>query len=107
VRVFLDANVLFSASNSGTNIERLVRLVLDRGTAVTSDFAMEEARRNIESKRPDWGQSFRSLASRIEIVPSQQFQLAVQLAEKDVPQSMRIVKPSSPATSGTSLARFM
>jgi hypothetical protein len=85
VRAFLDANVLFSASNSGSNIARLVQLLLDQGTGVTSDFALEEARRNIELKRPDWSKRFQTLASHIEVVPSAHFELPVELAEKDVP----------------------
>jgi predicted nucleic acid-binding protein len=85
VRVFLDANVLFSASNSTSNIARLIQLLLDRGTAVSSDFAVEEARRNIELKRPAWTADFHRLAARIEIVNSVQFTLPVELADKDVP----------------------
>lgn len=45
MRVFLAANVLFSASNAGSNIARLVDWLLDKGTAVTSDLAHEDARR--------------------------------------------------------------
>jgi predicted nucleic acid-binding protein len=85
VRVFLDANVLFSASNSGSNIARLIGLLFDQGTAVTSDFAMEEARRNVELKRPAWSESLQQLAARVEVVPSTQFSLPVELAEKDIP----------------------
>lgn len=85
MRVFLDANVLFSASNSGSNVARLIHLLFERGTAVTSDFALEEARRNVELKRPDWRESFQQLLARVEVVPSVRFGLSVELAEKDVP----------------------
>ena len=85
MRVFLDANVLFSASNSASNIARLIHLLLARGTAVTSDYALEEARRNVELKRPAWNESFQSLAACVVILPSVQFELQVELAEKDVP----------------------
>ena len=85
MRVFRDVNVLFSASNSASNIARLIQLLFERGTAVSSDFAVEEARRNIELKRPAWTEDFQQLATRIEIVPSVQFALPVELAEKDTP----------------------
>ena len=52
MRVFLDANVLFSASNGGSNIARLIALLTERGTGVASDVAVEEARRNLALKRP-------------------------------------------------------
>jgi predicted nucleic acid-binding protein len=85
VRVFLDANVLFSASNSGSNIAWLIQLLLERGAAVTSDFALEEARRNINLKRSTWAEDFQQLASRVEVVPSVRFELAIELDDKDLP----------------------
>lgn len=85
MRVFLDANVLFSASNAGSNISRLVKLLLEQGTAVTSDFAIEEARRNIETKRPGWAAEFSTLAQSMEVVRSVQFPLPVTIADKDRP----------------------
>jgi hypothetical protein len=75
----------FSASNSGSNIAQLIELLFARGTAVTSDFALEEARRNVELKRPNWIEAFLGLAARLEIVPSQRFALEVELVEKEVP----------------------
>lgn len=85
MRVFLDANVIFSASNKGSNVERLVALIIERGAAITSDLALEEARRNILAKRPDWAESFKTIPLRIEQVSSVSFPLGVPLAEKDVP----------------------
>jgi len=85
MRVFLDANVLFSASNAGSNIARLINLLVGSGEAVTSDLAREEARRNITLKRPDWSAVFDVLMERIEVVPSVVFALPVSLDEKDVP----------------------
>ena len=85
IRVFLDANVLFSASNTGSNIARLVQLLIEHGQAVSSDFAIEEARRNIAVKRPDWASGFAALVDQIEAVPSTRFKLPVELIEKDQP----------------------
>jgi predicted nucleic acid-binding protein len=84
VRVFLDANVLFSASYSGSNIARLIQLLLDKGAAVTSEYALEEARRNVNLKRPTWAEDFERLAAQVEVAPSVSFELSVELAEKDV-----------------------
>lgn len=85
LRVFLDANVLFSASNTGSNIARLIDLLINTGQAVTSDFAAEEARRNIHLKRPAWSEAFNALIGKVEVAPSIQFDLPVELTEKDRP----------------------
>lgn len=85
MRVFLDANALFSASNRSSNIARLIDWLLQEGEAVTSDLAREEARRNLELKRPDWLPAFERLMSRIEQIPSVRFELAAVLDEGDRP----------------------
>jgi len=85
VRVFLDANVLFSASNPGSNIARLIRLLIERDMVVTSDFALEEARRNLDLKRPAWFECFAGLVSQIEVVDSVRSELPISLDDKDVP----------------------
>lgn len=85
MRVFLDANVLFSASNAGSNFAGLVAWLISAGTAVTSDLASEEARRNLALKRPGWLPAFEALLPRLELVPSTIFPLPVKLADKDLP----------------------
>lgn len=85
MRVFLDANVLFSASHAGSSIARLVAWLLDKDTAVSSDLAVEEARRNLALKRPAWLPAFDALMARVELVPSALFPLPVALADKDAP----------------------
>jgi len=85
LRVFLDANVLFSASNADSNIARLIALLIETGQAVTSDFAAEEARRNVMIKRPTWTDALANLLGQIEVVTSIQFDLPVELANKDRP----------------------
>ena len=39
----------------------------------------------MDLKRPAWSESFQQLAARVEVVPSVQFELSVELEEKDVP----------------------
>lgn len=85
MRIFLDANVLFSAAASESGIGRLVELVIAEHAAVTSDFAMEEARRNVELKRPQWDAGLCQLLPQLDIVPSVLFALPVELEEKDRP----------------------
>jgi predicted nucleic acid-binding protein len=85
MRIFLDANVLFSAGNAGSPTARVVRLPLDRAEAVTCEYALEEARRNIELKRPTWAADFAALMPAIKVLPTHVFALPVKLIEKDIP----------------------
>ena len=85
MRVFLDANVLFSASNAGSNIARLIEWLVESGTGVSSDLAVAEAKRNLELKRPQWLGDFAQVMGRVEVVRSAQFPLPVSLATKDAP----------------------
>ncbi len=85
IRVFLDANVVFSASNRDSNIARLIHRLLETDEVITSDFAAEEARRNIQVKRPTWAIHLQRLLHQIQVVPSSQFNLPVELSEKDQP----------------------
>jgi hypothetical protein len=85
MRVFLDANVLFSASNEGTNIAGLIDCVIRDAQAVTSDLAHMEAQRNLSLKRPVWLPAFERLVLRIERVPSASFDLTVELNDGDRP----------------------
>lgn len=85
MRVFLDANVIFSASNSSSNIARLVDWLITEATAVTSDLAREEARRNVGLKRAEWLPALERLMQRVEVVPSVRFELPVHLDEGDQP----------------------
>jgi len=53
MRVFLDANILFSASKSDSAVRALVRLLLDRGNECWVDgYVAAEARRNLAAKGP-------------------------------------------------------
>ena len=83
MRVFLDANVLFSASNAGSNIARLIALLTERETGVTSDVAVEEARRNLALKRPAWRPALETLLEDLDIVPSALLALPVSLNPAD------------------------
>ena len=83
MRVFFDANVLFSACNSGSNISRLLDWVVEDHTAVTSDLAIEEARKNLAHKRRAWLSALGPLLLSVEVAPSVLFELPTTLAQKD------------------------
>ncbi len=85
MRIFLDANVLFAGANSNSQVERLVALILEKATAVSSDYAREEASRNIVAKRPQWQKGFDKLCENVEWVGTSSFELKVELVEKDAP----------------------
>lgn len=85
MRVFLDANVLFSASNQDSAFHDLIIWLRQSHVAVTSDLAMEEARRNLALKRPAWQPGIDALVEGIEVVPSVVFPLPTELKDKDVP----------------------
>jgi predicted nucleic acid-binding protein len=54
MRVFLDANILFSAAKSDGAVRRLLELLLARGHACWVDgYVVEEARRNLAAKFPE------------------------------------------------------
>jgi predicted nucleic acid-binding protein len=83
-RVFLDANVLFSAAYpSDTRLREL--WTLKEVKLVTSAYAIEEARRNISN--PEQREELEKLIGTIEIVTSSpaERRLTVNLPEKDRP----------------------
>lgn len=83
MRVFLDANVLFSASKAGRNIARLVGRLLAEATGVTRDLSREAARRNLAMKRADWLPAFEPLMANVEGMPSAPFGRPLSLDEND------------------------
>lgn len=72
MRVFLDANILFSASKSGGAIRELLKVLRDRGHHLVADaFVIEEARRNLARKATiDGLESLQTLLTVIEVGPT-------------------------------------
>ena len=85
MRVFLDANVLFSASKTGSHIAGLIAWLTERETAISSVLALEEARKNLVVKRSAWLPAFENVIAGLEIVPSALFELPIAVASKDAP----------------------
>lgn len=85
MRLFLDANVLFSAARRGSGLHRLVVHAVLYHEVLTSDYAMEEALRNLHTKRPDWVACLREIAQQITVVKSVDAATPVAIVPKDRP----------------------
>jgi predicted nucleic acid-binding protein len=90
VRIFLDANILFSAAKSEGAIRSLLSLLRRAGHGCVADaFVAEEARRNLAMKAPGREAAFEALLAGIELAGVQRaddvLDPAVKLAEKDRP----------------------
>jgi predicted nucleic acid-binding protein len=90
MRVFLDANILFSAAKSDGAVRALVRLLLDGGHECwIDDYVLIEARRNLTAKEPDALNAFEAVLKRLCISPAQapgpELKLVNWLPEKDRP----------------------
>jgi len=88
IRLFLDSNVLFTAAH---NPSGKAALIIDLGgqgnwRVMSCSYAIEEARRNISIKFPDYLERFETLISAILRVPSRSGRnCPVPLSEKDRP----------------------
>ena len=88
IRLFLDANVLFTAAHNPSGKASLIIELASAGywEVVTSSYAMEEARRNINIKFPDSLKRFESLIASVRKVPAKTGESCpVALPEKDRP----------------------
>lgn len=82
-RVFLDANLLFSAANRTGITGRLFTEANRRVELVASEGVIDEARRNLTNKRPEWLAGFDQVRSMCRIVPTTIFPLTVTLSDGD------------------------
>jgi hypothetical protein len=85
MNVFLDANVLFSASAAGSPTERLLEDLLRHAPAVTHQHAWEEARRNLEQKRPGQVPGLLALLVRLNFSAAFREVDDIELPDKDRP----------------------
>lgn len=91
MRVFLDANILFSAAKSDGAVRALLRLLLERGhTGVVDSYVVAEARRNLQAKGGDAIDVLDALLTHLEQAPAAPVVLALAvelgwLPEKDRP----------------------
>ena len=85
MKIFLDANILFSAAKQGSVMSRFVKYLEQNHTVITSDYAQQEAYRNIVAKREEWQPGYKQILKLIEVVPSIDRQIQVEIADKDRP----------------------
>jgi predicted nucleic acid-binding protein len=85
MKCFIDANVLFSGANETSQMHRLLQTFGARHELITSDYAREEAIRNIRTKRARWEFGFNQIMRSIAIVPSIDQMLDIEIASKDRP----------------------
>jgi predicted nucleic acid-binding protein len=84
MRIFLDANVLFSAAKSDGAIRRLLALLAEAGHECHADtYVVEEARRNLALKAPGNLPVLDRLVARIHVA-----QVKASLAEAEVVRSL-------------------
>jgi len=89
MRIFLDANVLFSAAKSNGAIREFLRNLKQYGHELVADaYVAEEARRNIAAKHPEAKEMLEAiLNTTVELHGARTFPLSrhVELPEKDRP----------------------
>ncbi len=85
MKIFLDANILFSAAQSHSRMRALLDLLFDQADCLTNEYAIEEARRNLAAKFPDGVKTLERLVKRCEIISQLATDLEVELPRKDQP----------------------
>jgi predicted nucleic acid-binding protein len=85
MRIFLDANILFSASFARSLLADFLGELKKHATLITNAYAKTEAERNVSAKIPKRLPACQEFADTLELVPIELLDLDVKLAEKDRP----------------------
>jgi predicted nucleic acid-binding protein len=85
MRVFLDANILFSAALPHSRMRAFLDILLDRAECLTNHYAIEEGRRNLAVKFPSGVTALERMLKKCEIVSQLESVLEVELPLKDRP----------------------
>jgi uncharacterized protein len=90
MRIFLDANILFSAAKSNGAVRHLLALLIKaRHECWVDGYVVEEARRNLAAKAPEGIAALEALLSRVHRASAQHADVALEatlpLPEKDRP----------------------
>ncbi len=85
MRIFLDANILFSAAQPHSRLRAFLEVLFDQAECLTNAYALEEARRNLELKFPEGLKALERLARHCEMVSQLVADLDIELPLKDVP----------------------
>lgn len=85
MRIFLDANILFSAAHSHSRMRSFLDVLFAQEECLTNAYAVEEARRNLAVKSPDGVKALARLVKRCEMVSQLATDLEIGLPAKDQP----------------------
>ena len=85
MKVFLDANILFSSSNPLSATRFLLDIILSKCEAVANEHVVEEAKRNLKIKRPVQEKELIILCNRITMTSAFTMIQIPLLPEKDIP----------------------
>jgi len=90
MRIFLDANILFSAAKSDGGVRQLLALLIEAGHECWADgYVVEEARRNLLAKAPEAIEVLDAFLARMSLAAAhlipETIEAALALLEKDRP----------------------
>jgi predicted nucleic acid-binding protein len=85
MKVFLDANILFSASDEKSATRSLLDRIVGYGELSTSPHTWDEARRNLAQKRPHLLDGLAHIRHRLTITRAFRLPPDVDVVEKDKP----------------------
>ena len=85
MRIFPDANILFSAAQPHSRMRALLEVLIDRAECLTNAYAAEEARRNLATKFPAGLQPLEETCRRCKFTSRLPASLEIPLASKDQP----------------------
>ena len=98
-RVFLDANILFSASFPSSPMARFFHIIQPRCHLITSDYAIEEANKNLLKKKLSNLPYFEEIVTKTEIIEAYSpLELAFPnrpIADKDIPILLAAVEANA------------
>jgi predicted nucleic acid-binding protein len=87
MRVFLDANVLFSAAKSDGAVREFLHRLVRAGRVLCADaYVVEEARRNLLRKGPAALHAFERLSASVEVASFRPAEVPASVAEKIDPK---------------------
>ena len=85
MRVFLDANILFSGAQPHSRMRAFLDVLLDHAECLTNAYAAEEARRNLRLKFPAGVRHLEILVKKCKVVTQIVADPEVKLPSKDLP----------------------
>lgn len=85
MRIFLDANILFSGARRESRMRAFLAILFDKFECLTNAYAVDEARRNLEIKDVAQVSELTSLVDQCTMVGGVVMELSVKLEPKDIP----------------------